>query len=681
MKKKPFFENENARVPFAVIGIFMIFISIAVSINLTRLDVKMGKTMSSNLEVAAGDRALQYAKADIARAINYAGMDALKTLGETPVIIPDQESEYYSGTNGDVDEFNKNWARGMINRTLNLYIESNYMYDAFVHDGFSVNIEPTGSRDMIKLETVRMKLDRKLDIPILSPSKGKYAGGYGTYWKVSVPLTIHLKNLKTDTELMKENITVETVITSRYPLLKDLTDEYGERLDGTNEVMAETTAIAMAYTWGRGYMQFYKGQPLNIVDNRHLALIVNGAVLFDQGLVFNSADPASIFEFANKTAITISGNNKEYRDVALENGILRITPQTDAFESTGSPAGAQGAFNEAMMYDYNATPFTNHLNSASVQSASIASLQIQEIIPQVYSTKLATGVARQTTVERGAHEGYESSYSEAGYGEPSRNRIGFIVRDSYVPGNLYGEIWDVIWTQQHVWRHYYTVYVSCTLTRIISCPGQDGKPSTCTETYTDTCSREEYTEMTTTDRREDRVTITIIAKENSNTNVQLNYSRMTLSSKNDIHEVYSPVELNYQGSHTDPNLEEAYQHYKADIFDPGKESNIKNMELNNDNLDAMTYNPEAPSWVAEEAQAAVDEITNAIKNDVHLDPDINYTSYPVPSDLLNAARDDLLRKIEMNESRYIDRGRYKGDLYNSASSKVISLVANGMWTN
>ncbi len=69
---------------------------------------------------------------------------------------------------------------------------------------------------------------------------------------------------------MDRETTIETLITSRYPLLKDLTDEYGERLNGTNAVMAETTAFAMAYTWGRGYLQYAKDAPLNIVDNRHL---------------------------------------------------------------------------------------------------------------------------------------------------------------------------------------------------------------------------------------------------------------------------------------------------------------------------------------------------------------------------------------------------------------------------
>jgi len=75
-------------------------------------------------------------------------------------------------------------------------------------------------------------------------------------------------------------------------------------LNGTNAVMTETTAFAMAYTWGRGYLQYYKDTPLNIVDNKHLALIMNGALLLDQGYVFKSVDPMSLAEYAKETALT-----------------------------------------------------------------------------------------------------------------------------------------------------------------------------------------------------------------------------------------------------------------------------------------------------------------------------------------------------------------------------------------
>jgi hypothetical protein len=123
---------------------------------------------------------------------------------------------------------------------------------------------------------------------------------------------------------------VETLITSRYPLLRDLTDEFSERVNGTNAVMTETTAFAMAYTWGRGYMQYgKKGTPLNIVNNSHIALILNGALLIDQGFVFNSVDPISLVEYANQTSLTLSGKKTAYQDVVLDNNTIKVDPKED----------------------------------------------------------------------------------------------------------------------------------------------------------------------------------------------------------------------------------------------------------------------------------------------------------------------------------------------------------------
>jgi len=55
---------------------------------------KNGKDNVIRSGISAPDQALSYAKADLARALNYAGMEALKSLGQTPVIQPDNTSEY-----------------------------------------------------------------------------------------------------------------------------------------------------------------------------------------------------------------------------------------------------------------------------------------------------------------------------------------------------------------------------------------------------------------------------------------------------------------------------------------------------------------------------------------------------------------------------------------------------------
>ncbi len=675
MATASFSSNDTARVPLVVIGVFLVIIATITSINLLRLDVNIARAMSTPGEISAPDTALMYAQADLARAINYAGMDSLKQLGQTPVIIPDNASVYY--TEGDPGEFTRNRARAMIRHVLNIYINTNYMHDRYAYLGYAVNVEPLETWDGIDIQPIRMKLQRPINPVIMQPGEK----GYETYWKVKIPLRIHLIDLKTKTELMNQNITIQNLITARYPLLKDMTDEYGARLNGSNAVMVETTALSMAYTWARGYMQYYRSEPDNIINNTHLSLMLNGALYLDQGFVFNSVDPLGIVEYAKQTASVLSGKSMDYANVTLDNGSLEIDPQQDAFNSTGDPESAQEDFDRARQFDINATPITDYLNNGSEDS--FAAQQIRSVIPQVYSAALATGVERQTTETEGAHEGYEASESVEDWDEPdSMSLIGSVPRDDAVPGTLYGEIWDVTWTRSHVWRHYYTVYYACTKTRTYECSDEKGNPSTCTEEYTDTCSRTEYYEMTTTDTRIDRVTITLEAEVNSNTNVRLNYRGGALSSKNDVIETFVQADVTFSAAHTDPQLEEAYDRYKMDVFDVNKVNNLKNMGLSGD-TDSRLYSSDTPSpgdiaypgWLTGEAQFAVDEITEAINRDVHLDPDINYTVYPVPSDLLIAARDDLIMKIARNESRYVDKeAYYDGAQYFSTSAKVVSLV-------
>jgi len=52
----------------------------------------------TNNEISVPDRALAYARADLARALNYAALEAVKKLGETPVIKHDNNNGYYNCT-------------------------------------------------------------------------------------------------------------------------------------------------------------------------------------------------------------------------------------------------------------------------------------------------------------------------------------------------------------------------------------------------------------------------------------------------------------------------------------------------------------------------------------------------------------------------------------------------------
>ncbi|TKY92020.1 MAG: hypothetical protein C5S46_02815 [Candidatus Methanomarinus sp.] len=71
----------------------------------------------------------------------------------------------------------------------------------------------------------------------------------------------------------------------------------------------------------------------------------------------------------------------------------------------------------------------------------------------------------------------------------------------------------------------------------------------------------------------------------------------------------------------------------------------------------------------------VDDITQQIREDVHLDSEINNENYPLPGEIMNATAVDLTAKIKANQTRYVDKGAYfDGGRYLSTSGKVISLV-------
>jgi len=187
---------------------------------------------------------------DMRKAINYAAMDAVQQMGETPVIGPDHNSQYNPGGGQiDVAEFNKNWAKGMTMDHFNNYIESNYMYNRYDYHGYAVNAETLEDWKGIYFIPIYMGLDRKLKFPPLTPDLLIPEETHIVYWKVVVPMNVSIVDLATDEIVANESIEVENLILARYPLLEPLTMEYETRLNGSNALMIETTAFAMGYTW------------------------------------------------------------------------------------------------------------------------------------------------------------------------------------------------------------------------------------------------------------------------------------------------------------------------------------------------------------------------------------------------------------------------------------------------
>jgi hypothetical protein len=85
------YDNE-AYVPFAIIGIFILLFSLLMAANLTYMDYQLAEVVYSTDASDPQHDMLDMACADISRCLNYAGMEALEWQGEHPIIQAESTS-------------------------------------------------------------------------------------------------------------------------------------------------------------------------------------------------------------------------------------------------------------------------------------------------------------------------------------------------------------------------------------------------------------------------------------------------------------------------------------------------------------------------------------------------------------------------------------------------------------
>ena len=84
-----FFGSTAAYIPFAVIGIFIILAATFTSVYLLKMDSEIAETIYTTERRDLRQTAINLAASDLARCLNYAGMEALEWQGEHPVILPE----------------------------------------------------------------------------------------------------------------------------------------------------------------------------------------------------------------------------------------------------------------------------------------------------------------------------------------------------------------------------------------------------------------------------------------------------------------------------------------------------------------------------------------------------------------------------------------------------------------
>ena len=86
MIQRKFLSDQHARIPFSIIGVFLLLGSSVTAVYITRLELEKSKEIARSLDINEIENLLYYFEADLTNALNLAGMKALKEIGKHPVI-------------------------------------------------------------------------------------------------------------------------------------------------------------------------------------------------------------------------------------------------------------------------------------------------------------------------------------------------------------------------------------------------------------------------------------------------------------------------------------------------------------------------------------------------------------------------------------------------------------------
>ncbi len=339
-----FIRDDWARIPFSIIGVFLIIGSTITTAYIYHLEQEKAKEISFTLETNTIEPIVQIAEADLARALNYAACEALQELGNNPVRDGYQTTQYYK-QGLSVSQVNLNIVRDMTRHRFNTYVQKNFQNKRFYLNEYSVECNRLIEKwEDISVRIIDMTLERTLCHPLRSQDQQK---SYPVYFVLTLDLDVTVTNTKKNTVVFEKTSKISTLITSRYLLLERLTDEFANNLVGsTGSLGISVLSSAMLLTWIRGFAQYTINKPQNIVGNDWLAVITNTGILFEQEFTFNAADPLGIVYLGYETAKAVA------RDFKLTT-FINPSPDVENAElkkQTENPVGTNGEANYRQAY-------------------------------------------------------------------------------------------------------------------------------------------------------------------------------------------------------------------------------------------------------------------------------------------------------------------------------------------
>ncbi len=654
---------------------------------ISRLEQQKSQEIARSLDLNEVENLLYSFEADLSTALNIAGMKAFKEIGKNPVI---------TSSIGAAEEINKNRIREIIKDELNLYLTSHYLDNMFSDGRYVINImlyheNPIFSAENISFEPVSMQLQR-ITIPFIGPRE---TSNHSTYWVASVPLRIEIRTLndKTWELLTTRTIVVSSILTSRYPLLESLVNDYHQTINGTfSPLWTFTTVFSNVYSLVRGFKHYRCGKPFNVMDNRHLSVIINSGLLLEQSLVFGSVDPLGLVELARKTkqalkqtspdALTIFNyemNGEGYRVDAdnisegsanvdagspinesidlcpslnlseiAERILYNISSVTLHFTNEGGDSyeeliifdgDIQAKINDAIQrlanQSFFLTTVTKHLtmNTTTLQ-------KLKTIISEMYQDTMSTKILdRFVAAEQWGDPGEGWIDGGAGLWEkqhvvPLMKKVIKPSKGYITPGcGLYEEWYNVSYDRVHYWWHIEEHTINGTITQ-----------------------------MKVWNNLTDFLIETVVLQS-----LLQHYTKYQESQDDIVDVLYVNETIN------DQNLEDTLNTYLA--LYPDSQLDKQELITTQNNIGFIGLDAQLPGsyseWVLKEAWDSLDEILGLVL-DITLNPGINTTTYPNPVLLIEKAQDDLLAQYTTHLSEYLNFSRYHpGPEFCSVGKKAV----------
>ncbi|WP_406659636.1 hypothetical protein V7O66_07230 [Methanolobus sp. ZRKC3] len=465
-RNRNFLQNNEAYIPFAIIGIFIVLASIMVSFYLTKMDYEVAEAIYDNRQDGMEKTAADLASADLARCLNYAGMQALKWQGEHPIIrledaaydewgkdgfsvsIDTRDVEpgevldvsvtlpsnvfqaivslftekprtlVVQGSSGTIyqtivyDELHSFWSLSEFQESIlvpenaaddraylilsygnetkatnwfhvatnpvkditahhfNTFIEASYQDDMHTFNNYAINVEQNISSSRIRIDKINGTLERELE---RSENEGP---DYTIYYTMSIDnLNYSLVDISTG-EMYNDSMDISTVITSREPLLEELTNEYERSLnDGmTSDIVLGATNIR---TFTYGPWQHYLNGPLNIVTSPSLTSSVNAGTIYAQKRIFDSVDPWAL------TYTTYYNGKVLYNDIKRDSSDYEEAKEKN-LSSTYDSLSSDGSFNVSISAGINGSMKDCNTSLEEVANNSKITISVSNFTDAVY---------------------------------------------------------------------------------------------------------------------------------------------------------------------------------------------------------------------------------------------------------------------------------------------------------